>query len=194
MTDGAILLIDDDDLVLESLSMTLEDAGYDVTAAGSGARAAEPVHPLARTVIRGRYPTLEEGLWVIEPLLRGAYPSPDLLDPWGYPYVYLPAADAGAGDPANDQLQELLMGEVARRFREADPASEPLLAGLEEVARRFRPDHLPPAVASLAIASLGERALGVGECWGLAEFLAPGREQGAYFCVPLRETGRPEAE
>jgi YesN/AraC family two-component response regulator len=36
---GAILLIDDDDLVLQSLSLTLDDSGYTVTTANSGQKA-----------------------------------------------------------------------------------------------------------------------------------------------------------
>ena len=40
MTDnGAVLLVDDDDLILQSLSLTLEDAGYAVTTADGGHKA-----------------------------------------------------------------------------------------------------------------------------------------------------------
>ncbi len=40
MTDmGAILLVDDDDLVLQSLSLTLDDSGYTVTTANGGQKA-----------------------------------------------------------------------------------------------------------------------------------------------------------
>lgn len=47
--------------------------------------------------VQGRYPTRDEGLEMVLPFLQDDPPAPDLRDPWGRPYIYVPWDDSGFG-------------------------------------------------------------------------------------------------
>jgi hypothetical protein len=47
--------------------------------------------------MQGRYPTRDEGLELVLPFLQDDPPAPDLRDPWGRPYIYVPWDDEGFG-------------------------------------------------------------------------------------------------
>ena len=99
----------------------------------------------------GRYPSYEEGLQVLLPILAGGSPAPDLLDPWGRMYRYLPEADAQIGDPGIPRGGFLVYSVGPNGVDEAGDGDD--ISNLPPVS----PHHAPP-----------------GDRWGEA-FLAPGR-------------------
>lgn len=62
-----------------------------------GTTSAERVFNDSRTDMLGRYPTVNEGLDIVVPFLRGAPLGEDLADPWGSRYVYMSAASSAYG-------------------------------------------------------------------------------------------------
>lgn len=58
--------------------------------------------------IQGRYPTRDEGIEMVLPFLQDDPPAPNLRDPWGRPYVYVPWDDAGFGVSAVPRGRYLL--------------------------------------------------------------------------------------
>lgn len=103
-----------------------------------GQTAAGRIFRPAHRGLFGRYPTRDEGLYAIVPFLQDDPPAPDLVDPWGMPYIYVPYDDGGFGMAAVPKGKYLLYSSGPNRIDEGGGGDD--ISNLPEI---YQPNLIP---------------------------------------------------